>query len=45
MKILIVGGSGNVATWTMPYMRERHEFRVLDVVPPRAEGVEFVEAP
>ena len=43
MKVLIVGGSGNVATWTVPYMRERHEFRVLDVVPPRAEGVEFVQ--
>ena len=43
MKVLIVGGSGNVATWTVPYMRERHEFRVLDVVPPRAEGVEFVK--
>ena len=42
MKVLIVGGSGNVATWTVPHMRERHEFRVLDVAPPRAEGVEFV---
>ena len=43
MKVLIVGGSGNVATWTIPYMLERHQFRVLDVRPPRMEGVEYVE--
>ena len=38
-----MGGSGNVATWTMPYMRQHHEFRVLDVRPPRVAGVEYVE--
>jgi nucleoside-diphosphate-sugar epimerase len=43
MKVLIVGGGGNVATWTMPYMKEQHEFRVLDLSPPRVEGVEYVE--
>ena len=43
MKVLIVGGAGNVATWTMPYMRQHHEFRVLDVRPPRVAGVEYVE--
>lgn len=43
MKVLIVGGSGNVATWTMPYMQSGHEFRVLDLVPPRVEGVEFLQ--
>ena len=43
MKILVVGGSGNVATWTIPYMRAHHEFRVLDVRPPRVDGVEYVE--
>ena len=32
-----------MATWTMPHMRERHEFRVLDVRPPRVEDVEYVE--
>ena len=42
MKVLIVGGSGRVATWTAPYLKERHELRVLDVVPPRAAGVEYV---
>ncbi len=43
MKVLIVGGGGNVATWTMPYMQSEHEFRVLDLAPPRVDGVEFVE--
>lgn len=43
MKVLIVGGSGNVATWSMPYMRARHRFRVLDPQPPRVSGVEYVE--
>ena len=43
MKVLIVGGSGRVATWTAPSIGERHKLRVLDVVPPRAKGVEFVE--
>lgn len=43
MKVLIVGGGGNVATWTMPYMREEHEFRVLDVNTPRVDGVEYVQ--
>ena len=43
MKVLIAGGSGNVATWMMPYMRDWHEFRVLDVHPPRVKDVEYVE--
>ncbi len=43
MKVLIAGGSGNVATWTMPHMQSEHEFRVLDPAPPRVEGVEFVQ--
>ncbi len=43
MKVLIVGGAGRVATWTIPYMRDRHQIRVLDVRTPRVDGVEFVE--
>jgi nucleoside-diphosphate-sugar epimerase len=42
MKVLIVGGAGNVATWTMPYMSQRHDFRVLDIGVPRVENVEYV---
>lgn len=43
MKILLVGGSGHVGSFITPYLRERHELRVLDVAPPRHDGVEFVE--
>ena len=43
MKILITGGSGRVATWTLPYISQKHEIRVLDIVPPKVEGVEFVK--
>lgn len=43
MKILMVGGAGHVGTFVTPYLRKRHQLRVLDVRPPRHEGVEFVE--
>ncbi len=43
MKVLIVGGAGRVATWTIPYMRDRHQIRVLDVRTPRVDGGEIVE--
>ena len=43
MKVLIVGGSGNVATWTLPYMLHHHEFRVLDIRPPKLNGLEYIE--
>ena len=38
MKILIGGGSGNVASWTMAFMMERHEFRVMNLRPARSNG-------
>jgi nucleoside-diphosphate-sugar epimerase len=43
MKVLLAGGSGRVGTFITPYLRERHALRVLDVQPPRHEGVEYVE--
>ncbi|MBM3959374.1 MAG: NAD(P)-dependent oxidoreductase [SAR202 cluster bacterium] len=43
MKILMVGGSGHVGTFVTPYLSRRHQLRVLDVRPPRHEGVEYVE--
>ena len=43
MHILLVGGAGHVGSFITPYLRERHEVRVLDVRPPRQEGVEYVE--
>jgi nucleoside-diphosphate-sugar epimerase len=43
VKLLLVGGSGRVGTFITPYLRSRHELRVLDLQPPRHEGVEYVQ--
>lgn len=43
MKLLLAGGAGHVGSFLTPYLRERHALRVLDVRPPRHEGVEYVE--
>ncbi len=43
MKVLLVGGSGRVGTFVTPYLRQRHQVRVLDLRPPRHQGIEFVE--
>lgn len=43
MKVLLVGGSGLVGTFITPYLKTKHELRVLDVHPPRQRGVEYVE--
>jgi nucleoside-diphosphate-sugar epimerase len=42
MKVLLVGGSGHVGTFVTPYLRQQHELRVLDLVPPKHD-VEYVE--
>lgn len=43
MKVLLAGGSGGVGTFITPYLRERHELRVLDMHAPRHEGIEYIE--
>lgn len=43
MKVLLAGGSGNVGSFITPYLRDRHELRVLDVRAPRHEGIEYIE--
>ncbi len=43
MKVLLAGGSGNVGTFITPYLRERHELRVLDLHAPQHEGIEYIE--
>ena len=43
MKALLVGGSGHVGSLITPYLRQQHELRVLDLRPPRVEGVAYVE--
>ncbi len=39
MNVLLVGGSGHVGTMTIPYMKEHHNFRILDVNPPKDDSV------
>ncbi len=43
MKVLLVGGSGHVGSFITPYLRSRHELRVLDLRPPRHADLEYVE--
>ena len=43
MKVLIVGGAGHVGTMTLPYMKSHHQFRVLDLSPPKDSTVEYIE--
>jgi uronate dehydrogenase len=42
MKLLLVGGSGRVGTMITPYLRLHHNLRVLDLVPPRHDGLDYV---
>lgn len=43
MKVLLIGGAGRVGTFVTPYLRKQHDVRVLDLQPPKHDGVEFVE--
>jgi nucleoside-diphosphate-sugar epimerase len=43
MKVLLVGGAGHVGTFVTPYLREKHQLRVLDPRPPRHADVEYVQ--
>ena len=43
MKVLIVGGAGHVGTMTLPYMKPHHQFRILDLSPPKDSTVEYIE--
>jgi nucleoside-diphosphate-sugar epimerase len=42
VKVLLVGGAGHVGSFVTPYLRQHHTLRVLDVRPPRHEGIEYV---
>ena len=43
MKVLLVGGAGHVGTMTLPYMKSHHQFRVLDLSPPKDSTIEYIE--
>jgi nucleoside-diphosphate-sugar epimerase len=42
MKVLLVGGSGQVGSFITPYLQQQHMLRVLDMAPP-SHDVEFIE--
>ena len=41
--MLLVGGSGFVGTMVVPFLKQEHAIRVLDVVPPQDGSVEYVD--
>jgi len=43
MKVLLAGGSGMVGSFITPYLKEKHELRVLDLAEPQHDGVDFVK--
>ena len=43
MKVLIIGGAGYVGKLIIPLLKERHQLRVFDLVPPGDATVEFVQ--
>lgn len=43
MNVLLIGGSGHVGTMTLPYMKEHHNFRVLDLSPPKDDSIEYIQ--
>jgi nucleoside-diphosphate-sugar epimerase len=43
LRVLVVGGSGHVASITLPYLKERHHLRVFDLRPPTDDSLEYVE--
>ena len=43
MKVLMLGGAGHVGSFITPYLQKQHELRVLDLRPPRHDGVEYME--
>ena len=41
MQVLLAGGSGMVGSFITPYLQKEHDIRVLDLVEPRHDNVEF----
>jgi nucleoside-diphosphate-sugar epimerase len=42
MKLLVIGGSGKVGSFVLPYLREKHTVTVFDLKPPQDPNVPFI---
>jgi nucleoside-diphosphate-sugar epimerase len=43
MKVLVIGGSGYVASLILPHLKASHELRIFDMKPPADESLEYFE--
>ncbi len=43
MRILVIGGSGDIGTLTLPHLATQHQLRVLDLRPPVWKDCEYIE--
>lgn len=43
MRLLVIGGSGDVGTLVIPFLRQQHELRVFDLRPPADSNCEYVQ--
>lgn len=43
MRLLVIGGSGDVGTLVIPFLRQQHDLRVLDLRPPADSNCDYVQ--
>ena len=43
MNLLLIGGSGHVGTMTLPYLKDHHRIRILDLRPPQDNTVDYIQ--
>ena len=43
MRLLVIGGSGDVGTLVIPFLRQQHDLRVFDLRPPADSDCEYVQ--
>lgn len=43
MRVLVIGGSGDVGSLVLPILAEQHEVRVVDLRLPLVESIEFIQ--
>jgi nucleoside-diphosphate-sugar epimerase len=43
MNLLLIGGSGHVGTMVLPYLKDHHDIRILDLRPPQDDTVDYIQ--